>query len=264
MPTVARNPFGTRGLEARRWRSSAPRPPGWGTARDSSIAGRGASRVRRASRPTARVLDSYPAARTPARANGEAVQTFPRANPDNSCGVAESNPTTSSIPASLGSAIVKPVDVMPTTTSFAFGFTSRRYCASAGADESDRPTSRCRCRSRRRRRGSWSPVPIGSATRSPCHRTAARRWCAARLESLTRTDRQRRELRATTEPTSTCRRGESHHHVLRLGRRSHQRQRRRHLAARDRHSRDRCAHRARHVETQQVRLTRRLDDAEGA
>ncbi len=128
---VARNPFGTRGLEARRWRSSAPRPPGWGTARDSSIAGRGASRVRRASRPTARVLDSYPAARTPACANGEAVQTSPRANPDNSCGVAESNPTTSSIPASLGSAIVKPVDVMPTTTSFAFGFTSRRYCASA-------------------------------------------------------------------------------------------------------------------------------------
>ena len=55
---VARNPFGTRGLEARRWRSSAPRPPGWGTARDSSIAGRGASRVRRASRPLAPVLDS--------------------------------------------------------------------------------------------------------------------------------------------------------------------------------------------------------------
>ena len=40
----------------------------------------------------------------------------PRANSETSCGVAVSNPTTSSIPGSRGSAIEKPFETIPTTT----------------------------------------------------------------------------------------------------------------------------------------------------
>lgn len=46
-------------------------------------------------------------------------------------GVAESNPTTSSIPASLGSAIVNPLETIPTTTSLAGISIFFRYSLSA-------------------------------------------------------------------------------------------------------------------------------------
>ena len=46
-------------------------------------------------------------------------QSAPRAKSAISCGVAVSKPTTSSMPASFGSAIVKPFEIMPTTTSWA-------------------------------------------------------------------------------------------------------------------------------------------------
>jgi hypothetical protein len=45
------------------------------------------------------------------------VQRAPRAKSEMSCGVAVSKPTTSSIPGSAGSAIEKPFETMPTTTS---------------------------------------------------------------------------------------------------------------------------------------------------
>src|SRR5918999_3541616 len=44
-------------------------------------------------------------------------QRAPRAKSEMSCGVAVSKPTTSSIPGSFGSAIEKPFETMPTTTS---------------------------------------------------------------------------------------------------------------------------------------------------
>ena len=44
-------------------------------------------------------------------------QRAPRAKSEISCGVAVSKPTTSSIPGSFGSAIEKPFETMPTTTS---------------------------------------------------------------------------------------------------------------------------------------------------
>ena len=143
--TVARKPVSTSDLEARRLGRRAPRPSD-GRVRVPDHRAGGRQHPSTASRlpPMVEVRAACGEPRDHLRrcwirsrgtdtrpASGEAVQTSPRANPDNSCGVAESNPTTSSIPASLGSAIVKPVDVMPTTTSFALGFTSRRYCASA-------------------------------------------------------------------------------------------------------------------------------------
>src|SRR5262249_47446397 len=45
------------------------------------------------------------------------AQRAPRAKSEISCGVAVSKPTTSSIPGSAGSAIEKPFETMPTTTS---------------------------------------------------------------------------------------------------------------------------------------------------
>jgi hypothetical protein len=45
------------------------------------------------------------------------AQRAPRAKSEMSCGVAVSKPTTSSIPGSFGSAIEKPFETMPTTTS---------------------------------------------------------------------------------------------------------------------------------------------------
>src|SRR5262245_30099055 len=46
-------------------------------------------------------------------------------------GAAVSKPTTSSMPASFGSAMVKLLATMPATTSFASGFSARRYSPSA-------------------------------------------------------------------------------------------------------------------------------------
>ena len=48
-----------------------------------------------------------------------------------SCGTAVSNPTTSSIPASSGSAMLNSFDTIPTTTSFAAIPVRSRYCRSA-------------------------------------------------------------------------------------------------------------------------------------
>jgi len=54
------------------------------------------------------------------------VQTLPRAKSAMTAGAALSKPTTSSMPASWGSAIEKPLDTMPTTTSLAAMPDSRR------------------------------------------------------------------------------------------------------------------------------------------
>ena len=51
------------------------------------------------------------------RARRPRAQRAPRAKSEMSCGVAVSKPTTSSIPGSAGSAIEKPFDSRPTTTS---------------------------------------------------------------------------------------------------------------------------------------------------
>jgi hypothetical protein len=51
------------------------------------------------------------------RPNRVARYIEPRAKSEISCGVAVSKPTTSSIPGSAGSAIEKPFETMPTTTS---------------------------------------------------------------------------------------------------------------------------------------------------
>jgi hypothetical protein len=48
---------------------------------------------------------------------GALSQRAPRAKSEISCGVAVSKPTTSSIPGSAGSAIEKPFETIPTTTS---------------------------------------------------------------------------------------------------------------------------------------------------
>lgn len=48
-------------------------------------------------------------------------------------GTLVSKPTTSSIPQSLGSATVKPLDVMPTATALALPTNSSRYCRNARA-----------------------------------------------------------------------------------------------------------------------------------
>ena len=45
------------------------------------------------------------------------------------CGTAASNPTTSSMPASFGSAMLNPFDAIPTTTSLAGIPVRSRYCA---------------------------------------------------------------------------------------------------------------------------------------
>jgi hypothetical protein len=50
-------------------------------------------------------------------ARGALTQRAPRAKSEISCAVAVSKPTTSSIPGSAGSAIEKPFETMPTTTS---------------------------------------------------------------------------------------------------------------------------------------------------
>ena len=53
----------------------------------------------------------------------------PAAKPETTSGVAVSNPTMSSIPGSLGSAIVKPFETIPTTTRRAGIPVRSRYCA---------------------------------------------------------------------------------------------------------------------------------------
>jgi hypothetical protein len=58
-------------------------------------------------------------------------QRAPRAKSEMSCGVAVSKPTTSSIPGSFGSAIEKPFETMPTTTSRASMPDAWRYSRSA-------------------------------------------------------------------------------------------------------------------------------------
>ena len=59
-------------------------------------------------------LVSFSVVRAPAAPSS---QRAPRAKSEMSCGVAVSKPTTSSIPGSSGSAIEKPFETMPTTTS---------------------------------------------------------------------------------------------------------------------------------------------------
>ena len=82
----------------------------------TTFAGRGACLGRAGDPDEVQVHLGSPLCRDGRRA-APPVQRAPRAKSEISCGVAVSKPTTSSIPGSAGSAIEKPFETMPTTTS---------------------------------------------------------------------------------------------------------------------------------------------------
>jgi hypothetical protein len=82
----------------------------------TTLAGRSTGLGRAATRTRWRCISASSLSRR-ALATPSAVQRAPRAKSEMSCGVAVSKPTTSSIPRSFGSAIEKPFETMPTTTS---------------------------------------------------------------------------------------------------------------------------------------------------
>jgi hypothetical protein len=81
----------------------------------TTLAGRGTGLGRAASRTRWRCISASSLMSKGAR--GAPFQRAPRAKSEISCGVAVSKPTTSSIPGSDGSAIEKPFETVPTTTS---------------------------------------------------------------------------------------------------------------------------------------------------
>ena len=83
---------------------------------DTTFAGRGGTRGGAGRTRRRRDISSsslFVVGRPPA----PSAQRAPRAKSEISCGVAVSKPTTSSIPGSAGSAIEKPFETIPTTTS---------------------------------------------------------------------------------------------------------------------------------------------------
>ena len=108
------------------------------------------------------------------RARRPRDQRAPRANSEMSCGVAVSKPTTSSIPVSFGSAIEKPFETMPTTTSAPRCRRRGGRRGAPGPGGRRPPRSRSRCRSRTCRSPACTPARTALAGRSRYRRTAGR------------------------------------------------------------------------------------------
>ena len=124
------------------------------------------------------------------------AQRAPRAKSEISCGVAVSKPTTSSIPGSSGSAIEKPFETMPTTTSRASMPDAGGSRGEPGPGARRPPRSPSRCRSRTCRSPARVPARTASAVRSRCRRTAGR----------TPSSRRRRAAAAARSPAASGRR----------------------------------------------------------
>ncbi len=118
-------------------------------------------------------------------------QRAPRAKSAMSCGVAVSKPTTSSMPGSFGSAMVKPFETVSDDDKPRVDPSAAVVARAPGPGGRRRPTSRCRCRSRTCRSRARAPARRASAARSPCRRTAGRHRPDGVVEPLPRADRER-------------------------------------------------------------------------